>query len=96
MSDDLTLAAVDREEADTFPPGIEPEYVGAHSERAEPWCVHRKGPKGREECDNWSTHTVVMKDQNGLHEVASCDECGEPEDVTTDTRDWSGRVDYDG
>ena len=76
----------------TDPPEIEPEYVGAHSGRVQSYCVNRSGPQGLEECDKDSTHTVVMKDQNGLHEVALCDEHGNPEDVTGDARGWSGEV----
>ncbi len=63
---------------------IEPEYVGAFSEPVADRCFERKGDfvEELEQCSNDATHTVVMRSPSGvLHEVAMCDECGEPEDA---------------
>ena len=89
MAGDRELNETERQ---TIELPADPEYVGSHSGRSGRECAHRGGQEGLKECESPSTHTVVMKDQNGLHEVAMCDEHGEPEDVTTDEREWSGRV----
>lgn len=66
----------------------EPEYVGAHSNPVEDECVQWSG-NPPEPCGRQATHTVVMYDGE-LHEVASCDKCGEPGDVEDFDRRWSG------
>jgi hypothetical protein len=84
--------------AQTISPEKEPEYVGAHSALADERCqnwqdaapdVERFSPT---QCDRDATHTVVMADENGIREVAMCDECGEPEDVDYHEREWTGEV----
>lgn len=74
----------------TIDPEKEPEYVGAHSAVNKEQCTHYVG-EFREDitrCENAATHTIVMYD-GSLHEMASCDECGQPEDVTVTGREWS-------
>ena len=80
-------------ETKTIDPEIEPEYVGAHSgiDRAD--CRNWKEPHADGKCENDATHTVVMFQGHGeVAQLAMCDECGQPEDVTTDNRVWSGEV----
>jgi hypothetical protein len=77
----------------TIDPEIEPEYVGAHSalhnERCQNWCGETVDDV--EQCGDDATHTVVM--YNGsLHEIAMCDDCGEPQDVDSHERKWTGEV----
>jgi len=82
----------------TAPLETEPEYVGVHSALASETCsnVYDDDPEntGPDEfvpamCDNDATHTVVMFDGD-FHEVAMCDDCGEPEDVDRYDREWAG------
>ena len=87
---------------ETIDPEIEPEYVGAHSARVSPQCqdIHDANGRGEpfepEQCENWSTHTIVMKDEGGLHEPAMCDNCGEPDDVNPYEQKWAGEIQYEG
>lgn len=73
-------------------PVIEPEFVGAHSAVAEEQCAHyRVVEEGAQpqRCANDASHTVVMFDGEKLHELASCDECGDLDDVADFEREWS-------
>lgn len=87
-----------------IPPEKEPEYVGAHSALTDERCANicaANGPDGAfepERCENAATHTVVMADGNGVHEIAMCDGCGERDDVDGEGREWSGviREEFDG
>lgn len=78
----------------TIDPEVEPEYVGAHSGRVNVQCqeYHGETRDEIERCGNFSTHTIVMESESGVHEIAVCDDCGEPEDVDADDRVWSGVV----
>lgn len=68
-------------------PEHEPEYVGAYGTTSEDRCQQWHGEYiGEvEQCDREATHTLVIRNPatGSLKEIASCDECGEPEDV-----DW--------
>lgn len=66
---------------------VQPEYVGAHSNPVAEECQQWVGDRPTK-CDQKATHTVVMYDGE-LHEVASCDDCGEVDDVTDFDRRWS-------
>lgn len=80
---------------DTVDPEIEPEYVGAHSGVTNDECQEWEDAEPEADrfvptqCGDEATHTVVMKSENGLHEIAMCDGCGEPDDVTATDREWS-------
>lgn len=79
----------------TIDPQKEPEYVGAFSGLSAEWCQNYIGETRDEieKCGNEATHTVVMASGSGAHEIAMCDECGEPEDAEVRTeREWTGRV----
>ena len=82
------------DEAKTIAPEREPEYVGAHSALTDERCQHYLNVEGfsPKRCDQEATHTVVMADGSGIHEVAMCDECGEPDDADSHDREWSGEV----
>lgn len=69
---------------------VEPEYVGAHSAITNPTCQdwHGDAPEEMERCGAEATHTVVMY-SGRLHEIAMCNDCGEPGDAADD-RAWSG------
>lgn len=73
----------------------DPEYVGTHS-GADGNCANVV-PDGDSVafCGSEATHTVVYKDQTGLHETEVCDDHGEPKDVTDWRRAWSADVDGD-
>ena len=81
-------------ERENIAPEVEPEYVGAHSALTDERCQHHPNVGGRDpsRCDRIATHTVVMADGSGIHEVAMCDECGEPDDVDSHERRWSGEL----
>jgi|AntRauTorcE11898_2_1112593.scaffolds.fasta_scaffold74039_2 hypothetical protein len=84
-------------EHDTIEPEKEPEYVGAHSALADEQCQgwDTVGPFDEptiRACQHDATHTIVMVTGSGLHEVAMCDDCGEPDDVSGREREWSGQV----
>jgi hypothetical protein len=81
-------------ERKTIAPEVEPEYVGAHSALTDGRCqnylnVENSSPK---RCDRDATHTIVMADGSSIHEIAMCDECGEPDDIGSHDRKWSGEV----
>ena len=82
------------DERETIAAEMEPEYVGTHSALTDERCQHypniEESPPRR--CNRDATHTVVMVDRNDIHEVAMCDECGEPDDVDAHDREWSGEV----
>jgi len=82
------------DDAKTIPPVEEPEYVGAHSALLNERCQHYPNIEGSSlgRCAQDATHTVVTVDGNDIHEVAMCDECGEPDDVDAHDREWSGDV----
>lgn len=68
----------------TVEPELEPEYVGAYNETESHQCQNWVGEYVEDvaQCKNDATHTIVMRSPNGsLHEIASCDSCGEPDDV---------------
>lgn len=79
-------------ETKTIAPEREPEYVGAHSARVNPDCQgwHQNDEGEMEQCGECSTHTVVMFSGDRLHQIAMCDDCGEPEDVDNHEREWTG------
>jgi hypothetical protein len=72
----------------TVPVEEEPEYVGAYSAVIAKKCMQWTDG---EPCENDATHTVVMASgTRDLTELASCDECGEPEDAeVSKERKWS-------
>jgi len=74
----------------TVDPKIEPEYVGSHSAVTNDTCQNFTGDTvdSVEQCSNPATHTVVMYDGD-VKEIAMCDDCGEPDDVTDHDREWS-------
>ena len=68
----------------TVEPEHEPEYVGAYSEPKNEECQNWVGEyvEDVEQCEDTATHTIVMRSPDGkMHEIATCDDCGEPEDV---------------
>lgn len=75
---------------ETVDPEVEPEYVGYHSDVHADQCENYAGEyvEDIERCENEATHTCVVYDGNSLHEIAMCDECGDPEEVPDDRR-WS-------
>ena len=81
-------------DAKTIAPEVEPEYVGAHSALTDERCQHYLNVEGfpPTRCGRDATHTVVMADGSGIHEVTMCDECGEPDDIDSHDREWSGEV----
>lgn len=86
------------EQRETLPPEQTPEYVGAHSglldDRAV--CEHWGSPTRQSvsHCGDPATHTVVLF-TGRLHEIAVCDEQGEPDDVTAAKREWSASKNYE-
>jgi len=79
----------------TIDPEKEPEYVGAFSAKAAEHCQNYLGETRDEieQCGREATHTVVMASKTGTHEIAMCDECGEPDDAEVRTeRKWTGEL----
>ena len=78
----------------TIDPEIEPEYVGVHSALNREQCQHWVGdsPENVERCENNATHTVVIFDGSDLIQMGSCDNCGEPDELPSHDREWTGEV----
>lgn len=79
-----------RTRIETIEPEKEPEYVGAHSGLDADQCENWVGEfeETIDQCGGDATHTVVMY-SGKLHEIAMCDDCGEPDDVADWEREWS-------
>lgn len=84
----------DNDRLETIEPEKEPEYVGAHSSIIGAKCQHWLGETRAdiEQCGDEPTHTIVMWTGTKLAQMASCDDCGEPEDVDDQEREWTGEV----
>lgn len=84
----------DREEIPTVRPEVEPEFVGSHSALVDEECQQWVGEtrENVERCGADATHTVVEWSGNKLHQVASCDDCGKPDDVSGREREWTGEI----
>ena len=70
-------------------PAHDPEFVGSHSGAVKERCQHPDSLEEMSFCGAKATHTQVYKDENGLHEIAACDDCGISSDVMTRDRSWS-------
>lgn len=92
----MSAETKDKTEIETVAPELEPEYVGAHSSLVNETCQNFIGEyqEDVEACGNEATHTVVMW-SGSMHQIAMCDDCGEPEDVLlheNDEREWTGEL----
>ena len=91
----IDMAEVSNEqEIQTIDPEKEPEYVGVHSALVAAECQHWVGETTEEIgcCEDEATHTVVMWTGTRLVQIASCDDCGEPDDLDAHDREWTGEV----
>ena len=90
----MSTTETDDNRIKTIEPEREPEYVGAHSALVGERCQHWIGETTAEihQCEAEATHTLVMFSGTKLAQIASCDSCGEPDDVGRHERKWTGEV----
>lgn len=88
-SDESSVTTDQKTPVETLDPEIEPEVVGFHSGADAEQCENYTGEyvEDVERCENEATHTCVYYD-GVLHELAMCDDCGEPDEVEGGRR-WS-------
>ena len=87
-----------RNNADDATPDLEltpgGEYIGAYSDPIVPYCC--RDADSAEPCEQAATHTVVIRDDDGLQQIAACDAHGEPQDATPADRIWLVADDAEG